>query len=277
MPDDLSDEAAPSDTDPTRAKRPTGRTVVTVAAVGALLIGSAALGLAVTNNGGTASAAPSCGTGHSKVTVVGTGKQTAVPDVLNAVMTVNATAASAAAALSQDGDKVTAAVTALTQSSTARRDIQTTGLTLQPQYAYPKGVPTVTGYQVTSTLTATLRHTATAGTAIDAVVGAAGNAVDITSLTFSFDHPGVVEDSARASAVRQAVSHARAMAQAAGRHLGPLCSLTDTTPSSEVPQPTLNQSFAAAGADAAAAVPLEPGTQSESDQVTLVFTLGEPS
>ena len=35
------------------------------------------------------------------------------------------------------------------------------GATLQPQYAYPKGVPTLTGYQVTNTITTTLRNSAT--------------------------------------------------------------------------------------------------------------------
>ena len=50
--------------------------------------------------------------------------------------------------------------------------MQTTGLNLSAQYAYPHGVPTLTGYQATETITATLRHPSTDGTAIDAVVSA---------------------------------------------------------------------------------------------------------
>ena len=49
-------------------------------------------------------------------------------------------------------------------TASAQADIQTTGLTLQAQYAYPKGVPTLTGYQATNTVTATLRNPKTAGT-----------------------------------------------------------------------------------------------------------------
>jgi uncharacterized protein YggE len=213
--------------------------------------------------------------------VTGTGQSTAVPDILNAVLTVNSTAGTATAALSQNNAEVVAAIFALTRSGTARKDIQTTGLTLQPQYAYPKGVPTISGYQVSSTLTATLRHTTKAGTAIDAVVGAGGNAVTINSLTFSFNHPSTVEDMARASAVHQAVNRAGAMAEAAGRHLGTLCSLTDTTPAAAEPEPFLGAVPDAAGTTAGSAqgasIPLEPGTQSESDQVTLVYSLGTPS
>jgi uncharacterized protein YggE len=274
----MPDESGNSEESPPQGShgppRSVGRTAVVVAAVGALMIGGSALGLAVVDAGGTTPGVASCGAGGSRLTVVGTGQDTAAPNVLNAVMTVNATAGSATAALSQDGAKVLAAVAALTQSGTARRDIQTTGLTLQPQYAYPKGIPTVTGYQVTSTISATLRQMATAGTAVDAVVGAAGNSVDITSLTFSFAHPGKVEDAARASAVRQAVSHASAMARAAGRHLGALCSLKDTTSGVGVTQPSFGGLDQASGAIPAAAVPLEPGTQTESDQATLIFTLG---
>jgi uncharacterized protein len=124
---------------------------------------------------------------------------------------------------------------------------------------------------VTNTVTATLRHIAVAGAAIDAVVGEAGNAAQINSLSFSFSNPGRVQDQARARAVQQAVSHARAMASAAGRRLGPVCSLSDSTP---VQNPIQNtQDFASAGLSANAAVPVEAGRQSESDQITLVYAL----
>ena len=72
----------------------------------------------------------------------------------------------------------------------AKRDTQTTGLNLSAQYAYPHGVPTLTGYQATETVSATLRHLATEGRAIDAVVSATGNAAQIDALTFSFGDPG---------------------------------------------------------------------------------------
>ena len=41
------------------------------------------------------------------------------------------------------------------------------------------------------------------------LVGEAGNAAQINSLSFSFSNPGRVQDQARARAVQQAVSHAR--------------------------------------------------------------------
>ena len=132
-------------------------------------------------------------------------------------------------------------------------------------------MPTLTGYQVTNTVTAALRNTATAGAAIDAVVNASGDAAQINSLTFSFGDPAKVEDQARAAAVHQAVAHAGAMAAAAGRRLGPVCSLTDNTQPSSFHRTRLRcrRGVSAPGSP----VPVEPGTQIESDQVTMVYAL----
>jgi uncharacterized protein YggE len=246
-----------------------------IVAVGALVVGGTALGLAVGDAGTNPAAAVTCSPSTPRLTVQGTGESTAPPDVLTAVVQINTTAGSASAALSQDNDKVNGALLALTGNGVAAKDIQMTGLTVQAQYAYPKGVATVTGYQVSNTITATMHDIKKAGTAIDALVGVAGNAAQINSLNFSFNNPAQVESLARAKAVQQAVRHARTMAQAAGRRLGPVCSLTDNTTPPLRDQ--LTQGFAAANGAAALAlpssVPLAAGTQNETDQVTLVYAV----
>jgi uncharacterized protein YggE len=268
MADDLNGEA------PGPMATAGGKRLVTGLAVAALLVGGAGLGLAIDQSGGSATHAVSCGSATPKLTVRGTGTASATPDELTAVFQVTVTAGTAAAALNQDNGKVGATVLALFEGGVVKRDIQTTGLTLQPNYAYPKGVPTITGYQVSNTVTATLHDTAKAGAAIDGVVGVAGNAVQISSLSFSFDNPANVEDHARTSAVRQAVEHAHAMALASGRRLGAVCSLTDDTQTSELPSPIFGNSTASSGLAAPqASVPIEAGSQSETDQVTLVYEL----
>ena len=150
---------------------------------------------------------------------------------------------------------------ALTDNGVAGRDTQTTGLNLSAQYAYPHGVPTLTGYQATETITATLRKASTEGTAIDDVVNATGNAAQVNSLTFSFGNPAVVQDKARMAAVHQAVAHAEAMAAAAGRKLGPGL-LADRQHPAHGPavQPGLQRwALPASGADGAAARARDPG------------------
>ena len=135
-----------------------------------------------------------------------------------------------------DNTQAAAVVTALRSGGAQAKDIQTSDLSLQPQFSYPKGIPTVTGYQVVNAITATLDDIARSGSVIDAVVGAAGNAAQIESLSFSTRNPGAVEAQARARATTQAVVHARALAHAAGRSLGPVCSLTDQTQVSALDQ-----------------------------------------
>jgi uncharacterized protein YggE len=255
-----------------RAARPS---VLIAAVVAAVVLGGAALGLAVGRQ--PAAAAParqpaSCGPTTPKLTVQGMGEATATPDLLTVVVQVDAAGPSATAALASDNTKAGDAVAAFRYGGVESKDIQTSGLSLQPQYAYSKGVPTVTGYQVTNSVTAILRNVAKSGAVIDGVVGVAGNAVQIESVGFSADHPAVLEDRARARAATQAVAHAKALARAAGRSLGRVCSLTDQSPPEASGVTNGAPGFASAGSDAAA-VPIESGSQSESDQVRLVYAL----
>lgn len=248
----------------------------TVVALVALVAGDTGLGLALSAGATTPATTPAgCGSSQPRLTVQGTGQAEGTPDVLTAVFGFSSSATSATAALSQNNGEVNQALLALGANGVAKADVQTTGLTLAPQYVYPNGAPPkLTGYLVTNTVTAKLRDVKTAGGAIDAVVTAAGDAATITSLTFSFADPARVEDQARQHAVHQAVAHAGAMAQAAGRRLGPVCALTDNT------QPALLQPYAGAGFaasnDQSAVVPVEPGSQTESDQVTMVYALERP-
>jgi uncharacterized protein YggE len=242
-------------------------------ALGGLLVGATGLGLALSAGATTpATGRAGCGSSQPRLTVQGTGQADGTPDVLTAVFGFSSTAATSASALSQNNAEVNQALLALEGNGVTKTDVHTTGLTLAPQYVYPNGEPPrLTGYQVTNTVTAKLRDMTKAGNAIDAVVNATGNAATINSLSFSFDNPALVEDQARQQAVHQAVAHAGAMAAAAGRRLGPVCSLTDNT------QPSLLQPYDSAGfaasANQASAVPLEPGSQTQSDQVTMVYAL----
>jgi uncharacterized protein YggE len=260
----------PSDT--TNGRQHRGfRLAVAALAVGALVVGGTGLGLALSAGATTPAPVPAgCTSSQPRLTVQGTGQAAGTPDVLTAVFGFSSSAPSATAALSQNNAEVDQALLALSGKGVAQSDVQTTGLTLAPQYVYPNGVQTRNGFAATNTVTATLRDTKTAGDAIDAVVNATGDAATINSLSFSFANPAQVEDQARGRAVHQAVAHAASMAEAAGRRLGSVCSLTDNT------QPSLLVPYLGAGFAAnsqSTPVPVEPGSQTETDQVTMVYAL----
>jgi hypothetical protein len=105
------------------------------------------------------------------------------------------------------------------------------------------------------------------------VVGSAGDALQIESIGFSSADPSIGQDRARASAAAQAEAHARALAHAAGRSLGPVCTLTDQSAAVE---PGFDQLAvpSAAGDANAAEVPISSGQQTQTAQVSLVYALG---
>ena len=240
----------------------------------ALVVGGVALGLAVSNgtasaSGDSASASGVCASSAPKLTVQGTGNASATPDVVTVSVAIDVTDPSAQASLVDDNSKANAVTAALKQGGVADKDIQTSNVSIQPNYNLAGNI---TGYAMTNTLTAKLRNFSTAGSVIDAVTAAAGNAARIDSLTFSIEDQRKVEDTARNDAVHQAVSHARSMAQAAGERLGPVCSLSDDS------SPTyFNVGPLRASANAVASpVPLQAGSQQVSAQITLVYALTPP-
>jgi len=230
------------------------RVVGVVAVTAALIVGGVALGLAVSDTAPASSAASvsaACGGSAPKLTVQGTGNASATPDLLTLTVDIAVTAV-------------------LKQGGIANKDIQTSNVSIQPQY---NSSGAITGYQMTNTLTAQLHDFSRAGSVVDALTAAAGNSTRIDSLTFSIQDPRTIEDAARTDAVNQAVSHARSMAQAAGERLGPVCSLTDdSSPDYGIPA---DQKLSAAAAPEAV-VPLQAGTQEVSAQITLVYALVQP-
>jgi hypothetical protein len=238
----------------------------------AVVVAGAALGLTLSRSGPGGKQA-SCGPTAPKLSVVGTGQATVSPDLLTVVVQVDAGGPSAAAALATDDADAARALSTFEDGGVQAKDISTSALSLQPQYAYPKGVPTLTGYEVDNTVTATLRDISKSGAIIDAVVGSTGNALQIESIAFSSADPSIGQNRARASAAAQAEAHAHALARAAGRSLGPLCTLTDQ---SQATEPGVDQlAFPSAAGDAnAAEVPISSGQQTQTAQVSLVYALG---
>ncbi len=173
--------------------------------------------------------------------------------------------------MAQDNATTSSVVQAIEAAGVKSQDIQTTDVTINPNYTFTNGHSIITSYGVTNSLAVTVRQLASAGAAIDAATTAGGNALSVGSLTFVRSDPRTLEDQARRDAVRQAVTHAGAMARAAGQGLGAVCSLTD--------QSSLNQGittpeqFGPLNSASAATVPLEGGTQQANAQVTLVYEL----
>jgi uncharacterized protein YggE len=204
--------------------------------------------------------------------VQASGQATATPNLLTLDIGVDVSDPTASAALTDANDKATALSNTLQLAGVAKADIQTTNFSIQPNFA-TNG--TITGYQVANTIVVKLHNLSASGAVIDAAASSAGNAIRVNGLTFSVDDTTTVDGTARADGIGVAAAHARSMATAAGESINGVCSITDSTTT----YPLTENNFAtaaAAGSAAAPSVPVQPGTQQSTAQVTVVYAL-DPS
>jgi hypothetical protein len=232
------------------------------------MIAAAALIVAATRDSAAAAPPVACA-GSPRLTVQGAGQASATPDSLNFNAQISVNGSSAQGALAEDNTTTRSVVQAIEAAGVKAADVQTTDFSINPNYTYTDGQSILSGYGVSNSLGVTVRKIADAGSIIDAATTAGGNALSVGSLNFAQTDPRRLEDRARRDAVRQAVTHAGAMARAAGQRLGPVCSLTDNSGVTEH-VPILGPLAQAASPNS---VPLEGGTQQASAQVTLVYQL----
>lgn len=254
----------------------TQRAVVAGVAAAGLLIGAFSIGASQTSasstgTGGTSLVSSGVATAAStpaRITVTGTGNVTGVPNQLILSMGVQTNGASVAGALRQANGAVRAITAVLTRSGVTAPNIQTSGLSIYPNYSNSSGVPT--GYQVSEQLSVTLNRLSTAGSQISQAVRAGGNATVIDGVSLNLSDTSALLASARAKAVADAKAKASAYARALGLPLGPVVSVSETPPAQQFyPVP-----LAAAASGAAKSVPVHAGTQQLSVTVTVVFSLG---
>lgn len=145
-------------------------------------------------------AQPSPGT---LLSVSAEGSSEAAPDMALINLGVTTDGATAQAALQENARRMTALTAALRRAGVAERDIQTTNVSVNPQYHYQEGqAPRVTGYQANNTVTARVRNVSNLGRVIDAAVGAGGNTIN--GVSFTHQNPEAQLDVARRDAITEA-------------------------------------------------------------------------
>jgi uncharacterized protein len=151
---------------------------------------------------------------------------------------------------------------ALQQRGLAAADIQTSGMSIYPNYQGDSEVPV--SYGVSESLTATLNNLSAAGSQIEAAVHAGGNAVTVDNISLNLADDGALLASARANAVRDAHAKAAQFARALGEPLGQVISISSADQA--VPIMYGAQANAAKGS-----VPISPGSQQVSVSITVVY------
>jgi uncharacterized protein YggE len=206
--------------------------------------------------------------------VSGSGQVSARPDTAIVTLGVQTEAEQANVALSENSQQMQAVIDALKKAGVAAEDIQTQVINLQPRYEQPPapgpstlpGTPKLVGYVATNTVEVTVRQLGTLGELLDAAVQAGGNQIE--GISFEVSNPATLLDQARAAAWQDAQHKAEQLAGLAGAKLGEVLSITE---SSQTPRPVLQ----AVQAAPAAAVPVEPGTQTIEVDVQVTWSLAQ--
>lgn len=189
------------------------------------------------------------------VTVTGEGRVTGSPDVAQVTLGVSHEAASVAEARERAAQAMTSMIDALKDNGVDEKDIQTTHLSIEPQYDYEDGKQRLRGYRVTNIVTARIRDIDATGDVIDAAVAAGGDAAQVQSLRFTIDDPSELQNQARRLAMQNARAKAETLADAGGVELGDVVSVSESV--SGFPPPPIP--FARAATEADTGTPIQPG------------------
>lgn len=193
------------------------------------------------------------------ISLSGHGEVHASPDLAIVSMGVLSSAATAREALDANTKAMTDLMAVLKAANIAAKDIATSNFNVAPRYDYGQNngqPPKVTGYDVTNTVSVTLRKLDAIGELLDKAVSSGSN--QINGITFSIANPQSAMDEARKEAVKDAKRKADLYASATSVAVGNLISLNEGA-AYQPPQPMMMQ--AKTMASDAGAVPIAQGEQ----------------
>jgi uncharacterized protein len=237
--------------------------IASVVAIGTFMAFSA-------NAASTQAKDPAAPTASVRTIIVhGSGKVSATPDQVTVTLGVETNAKTAQGALKDNNAKADELIKLLKGTGIDAKDIQTNQLAAYPQY--DNTGRKLTSYQVTNTVTATIKNLGKAGEIIDQAAAVAGDAIRIQGVSFSLsdESPAMAASlkTARANAVADARAQAEQLASAAGVKLGALRTIS----AGNVSAPPIMLEKLRQADVASSSVPLEAGSQQITADVDLVF------
>lgn len=197
------------------------------------------------------------------VTVTGEASVSVAPDIAVIRIGVTSLGKTAREASDANAQKMTTVLGAIKGSGIADKDVQTSRLTLQPQYDANKAGPArLLGFQVTNQVTVKIRDIDKLPNILDKAIGAGAN--EMSGIEFIVSEQSKLLDQARDEAIADARRKADLYAKAAGAKLGPVVAIVEEGAS---PPRPIAAAFRASG------VPVAPGERELRAVVTVSFEL----
>ena len=203
-----------------------------------------------------------------QITVTGEASVQAVPDMATISLGVTTLAPTAAEAMAANTAALSQVTERLKAAGIEARDLQTSSLSLNPNWTgYDGSQPqTISGYTASNQLSVRVRDVSKLGAVLDAAIADGANTLN--GISFELSAPRPVLDQARKAAVEDARTRAELIAAAAGVKLGRVLSITEGG-GYGVPVPMFK-------ADAASApVPIEAGEIGMTASMTVSYEIVE--
>jgi uncharacterized protein YggE len=192
-----------------------------------------------------------------------------VPDVATISSGVVTQAADANAAMRDNAVQMDKVMKAIRAAGIAERDIQTSGINVNPQYRYAENQPpTITGYQANNTVSLKVRDIAKLGHVLDALVASGAN--QINGPSFEVDQPDAAYDEARRAALEKAQARAQMYAKTLGLRVRRIVSIGEGGNF----RPPVPVPMAMARAEKSVDTSVSPGETTLGADLDVVFELG---
>jgi uncharacterized protein YggE len=204
--------------------------------------------------------AQSASAATSGVSVQGTGTVKVTPDTVRLTASITFVGATNSAASKAVSTSAAAFRAALRDKKVASKDIQSSNLTIYPEYTWTqeKGQE-LKGYRATQSFTVLIRDEVNAGTIIDAAVDAGGDNIQVSGVTPIVLDIDDAQDAAREKAVAKAKKKALAYAKLLDFDLGKILWVSET--SSSYNPPIFAMAKASAAESAAPPTEIDLGEQ----------------
>jgi hypothetical protein len=205
----------------------------------------------------------------TRLDVNATGEVTRVPDVAIISAGVVSRSATATGALQDTADRMSRVLAALKRAGVEDRDIQTSNVSLNPEYRYVENQPPqLVGYTASNTVTIRFRDIRNSGKILDALVAQGANQINGPSLTV--DKPEAALDEARAKAIAIGRARAELYAKSLGLRVVRVVSVNESGGNYPVPPPV---PMYARAEIAQAKTSIEPGEQKLQVNLMMTFEL----
>jgi uncharacterized protein len=206
------------------------------------------------------------------VSMVGSGEATGVPDQVSFGVAATAKRLELEDALAASNATMKRVLAELGNHGVEKADVQTTGLSMHPEYDYHSySPPTLTGYRVTQRAAVKVDELAHAGAAIGATVDVGGNGVRVSDIRLGISDPDRLMRQARDAAVESATAKAEQYAAATGQSLGDVVSIREVGQPAQRYQVQYAYRDAMNAVEAAQALPISAGKDKLEVRIQVVW------